>query len=395
MKTAFLDKLMERLDRLDPGSVQTQFLRLSREKGLLETIFHAIQEGLIVLDGEGRIMYANTSAEQMLGFKRETVEGEPIRRYMRDVEWDLVLDLDEHEWSRLVHREIEITYPEHRFLLFYIVPLGMVNPDEEGAVMLLRDVTQERATTAHTIESERMQAITLLAAGVAHEIGNPLNSLNIHLQLLERESEQLPDHLRETYRELVDISKDEVSRLDKIINQFLRALRPSELKLEDTAIKEILEETVNFLKHEIKNRNVLVEIESAEDMPLVKADSGQLRQAFFNVIKNAMEAMSNGGLLKIYLSKTDRFVTVSFRDTGPGISLELLSTIFEPYHTSKEKGSGLGLMIVQRIMRDHGGEIEVHSEPGHGAVFTLYFPIEDVRIRLLEAPSAEKRGADV
>jgi len=112
MKPGFFDKLVDRLDHLDSGSLQTYFLRLAKEKGLMETIFQALEEGLIVLDSEAQISYANRAAEQMLGFKLESAQGVPIQRYLKDIHWDLILDLDEYEWSQLVRREIEITYPQ-------------------------------------------------------------------------------------------------------------------------------------------------------------------------------------------------------------------------------------------------------------------------------------------
>jgi PAS domain S-box-containing protein len=226
MKSAFLDKLMERLDRLDAGSLQSQFLRLANDKGLLETIFHAIQEGLVVLDADGLIRYANRAAEKLLGFSAEQAAGYPIARYLREIDWNLVLDLDADEWSKLISREIEITYPEHRFLDFYIVPLTAVEVEQRGAVVILRDVTRDRESESRTIESERLHAITLLAAGVAHEIGNPLNSLTIHLQLLERELREVPAEQAASMKELLEVAQREVTRLDQIISQFLRALRP-------------------------------------------------------------------------------------------------------------------------------------------------------------------------
>ena len=193
MRSGFFDKFADRLDRLDSGSLQAYFLRLAKEKGLMETIFQALEEGIIVLDPEAQISYSNRAAEQMLGFKLETAQGTPIQRYLKDIHWDLVLDLDEYEWSQLVRREIEITYPQHRFMEFYVVPLAAVDEKEEGAVVIFRDVTRERETTAESIESERLYALSLLAGGVAHEIGNPLNSINIHLQLLDRELGSLAD----------------------------------------------------------------------------------------------------------------------------------------------------------------------------------------------------------
>lgn len=380
-----MDKLVSRLDRIDPGSLQTHFLRLAQEKGLLETILHAIQEGIIVLDGDCRIKYANRAAESLLGFSAENVVGEPMSRYIHDFEWERLMDWDEGEWSKLISREIEITYPEHRVMTFYVVPLSAVSEEESGAVVILRDITRDLKVEAHTLESERLNAVTLLAAGVAHEIGNPLNALTIHLQLLERESENLPTEHREAVRELVDISRKEVARLDQIINQFLRAVRPVRPNFERASLKDILDATLDFLKHEIQNRDVLVEVVCPEEIPATQVDQGQIRQAFYNVIRNAIQAMPGGGILKITLSSDDRFVTVSFRDTGEGISPDHLSDIFQPYHTTKSEGSGLGLMIVQRIIRDHGGEIEVDTEPGVGTTFKLYLPRDERRIRLLKA----------
>lgn len=389
VNTGFLDKLVERLDRLDAGSLQTQFLHLARDKGLLETIFHAIQEGIVVLEGQGNIEYANRAAEKLLGFSVEKAKGQLIGRYLREIEWDRILDLDVDEWSRLVSREIEITYPEHRFLDFYIVPLRVVKPGEKGAVLILRDVTRERESESRTIESERLQAITLLAAGVAHEIGNPLNSLTIHLQLLDRELADAGEVDRNAMKELVGVARREVERLDQIITQFLRALRPSKPALERAPVYEILKEALEFLRHEIKDRDVLVEVDVPDDLPTALVDRAQIKQACFNVIRNAIQAMSHGGVLRIALSSNDRFVILSFTDTGPGIPADDLGTIFEPYFTTKPEGTGLGLMIVQRIVRDHGGEIEVHSEPNAGTTFTLYLPRDEQRIRLLRAKSGE------
>lgn len=398
IKSGFLDKLMARIDRLDPDSLQTQFLRLAGEKGLLETIFHAIQEGIIVLDGESRILYVNRATEKLLGLDIENITGQSISRYLRDVEWDLVLDFDEEEWSRLVSRELEVSYPEHRFLDFYVVPLALVKKREKGAVVILRDVTRERAHQASTVESEKLQALTLLAAGVAHEIGNPLNSLNIHLQLLQREIQHLPDHDRENLNELLNTAVQEVSRLDQIIHQFLRAIRPTQPQMEPGSINVAVKESLNVLQQEINDRGILVETEFAEDLPAVHLDAAQIKQALFNIVKNAMEAMTNGGLLKIHTFIEGRFVGVSFQDNGPGIAPDQLGSIFEAYHTTKSEGTGLGLMIVQRIIREHGGQIEVDSRPGKGTTFILYLPHETDRIRLLKAhaqdaaPSLEKES---
>jgi signal transduction histidine kinase len=277
-------------------------------------------------------------------------------------------------------------------LSFYIVPLV----DEErdlvtGMAVILRDVTETRRHTATTIESEKLSALTLLAAGVAHEIGNPLNSLNIHLQLMERELKNLPAAKADRLREDIRTAREEITRLDRIITQFLRAIRPTKPDLQRAAINEIVTATMTMLEREIKNRDLLVELELAEDLPRCLVDPAQLKQAFYNLIKNALQAMRSGGILRIRTEVSDGTVLIEFIDTGKGIAPDQIGRIFEPYFTTKETGSGLGLMIVQRIVREHGGTIEVESNAGHGTTVRLRLPVYEKRTRLLQAAAPHER----
>jgi len=296
---------------------------------------------------------------------------------------------------------MEIFYPANRVINFYVVPLiiesrgGAVTTESGsgipvmgkrvGHAMILRDITERRRTEQQTIESERLNALTLLAAGVAHEIGNPLNSLHIHLHLMQRQARTLKGPVRAELEESIDIARSEVSRLDSIVTQFLRAIRPSKPQFQPENVNNIVDEAVRFFAPEIKDRDIVVEQELRSDLPLLQIDRDQMKQAFYNVIKNAFEAMKRRGILRVRTDRDDTHVLISFTDTGGGISPENLSRAFEPYFTTKASGTGLGLLIVRRIVREHGGELSIESNEGKGLTLTIRLPYIDKRVRMLEA----------
>jgi two-component system, sporulation sensor kinase E len=385
MKRGFLEKLIERIGLVQPGDVQNYLVEIAREKGFLETIFNAILEGLIVTDPAGRIIYLNRAASGFFGIDAESSLGKPLGEVVRGLEIGQISGS-----SEVVSRDLEVFYPENRFLNFYVVPLMSEDSHEElaGRAIILRDITQNRRATQETIESERFSALTLLAAGVAHEIGNPLNSLDIHLQLMQRRIKKLPAKSRQELGESIQIARQEVGRLDHIITQFLRAIRPQPLTTRMENVNSVLEESVAFLDGELKDRDILVEFELDRSLPPLEIDRDQIKQAFYNIIGNALQAMKSGGILRLRSGADETHQFVSFSDTGGGIPPENISRVFEPYFTTKSGGSGLGLLIVRRIVRAHGGEIFLESEQNRGLTLTIRLPRADRRVRFLEQGSA-------
>jgi PAS domain S-box-containing protein len=387
MNSGFLDKLLERLGRVRPEEVRDYVVRLADEKGFFETIFDALHEGVIVTDPAGSITYLNRTACGFFGIERDAAMGHPLAEQLRGLDWNAIATSE-----KSVSRDMEVFYPQNRFLNFYVAPLrvekspakkkGTSEQELIGYAVILRDITESRKSTEETIQSERLNALTMLAAGVAHEIGNPLNSLNIQLQLLARRLRKLPETQRKDLVKSVDVAKEEIARLDTIIRQFLGAIRPARLE----NVNHLVEESVRFLNAETTDRNIIVETELRSDLPLLELDRTQIKQAFFNVIRNAFQAMKSGGILRIRTDMDDRFVSIKFADTGGGIPEAEMSKIFEPYFTTKAAGSGLGLLIARRIVREHGGEIELLNDSGKGLALTMKLPLSDQRVRMLAAP---------
>jgi|SRR5579884_287705 two-component system, sporulation sensor kinase E len=410
MKAGFIEKLIERLGRIGPEQVQNYFLRLAQEKGFLETVFNAIQEGIIVTDSASRITYLNDAACKLFGLDPSDAVGKRLDERLRGLDWQSLT-----QGGGPVSHDMEIFYPENRFINFYVVPLVIEHrnagtgagssrspesvaeteisreprfkkaSDQVGHVMIVRDITQSRRTAQQTIESERLNALTLLAAGVAHEIGNPLNSLHIHLQLMQRKLRELDGAAKTDLQQSLEIARSEVNRLDSIVTQFLRAIRPTHPQLRPENVNAIVEEAVRFFTPEIHDRDIVVEQELRADLPLLQLDRDQMKQAFYNVIKNALEAIKRRGTLRIRTDLDDTHVVIRFQDTGGGMSAENLSRIFEPYFTTKPSGTGLGLLIVRRIVREHGGELSIESTEGQGLTLTIRLPYVEKRVRMLEA----------
>ena len=390
MKASGLDKILGRIEDLDSVNLSILVQRLARERNLQETVFNTIQDGIIVMDSEGVIQYANDTACPLIGLKSSDIGTISLWKMVPDLARSISPeDGDEGtQKNSVLTREFEINYPEKRFIRLYMVPIDApVNSEGSGGyVVVLSDITEAQISLEERIENERTSSIMKLAAGVAHELGNPLNSLTIHLELMQRKLEALEKQPKaEKINDSIEICRGEVKRLDAIISNFLEAIRPTKPELNTLDLIQLIEAVLQVQEVELADRKIEVKIEIDGDIPEILGDRGQIKQVFFNLIKNAMEAMSEKGQLKILARSDNEQVYLQFIDNGSGISQTDMSKIFDAYYTTKENGHGLGMMIVQRIMRDHGGQIAIESQSDIGTIITLQFPQQHIRTRMLES----------
>lgn len=369
-------RLAERQSRSDVRLIEaTQSLASLR--ALHERIVASIRSGVVTTDLQGRIYTFNAAAEEITGYKEQDVRGEDASIFFGEIK-DIIedsLDLTDTGSESGSRFEADcLTAEGLRLRLgFSLSPLYAESGETTGTVITFQDLTQIRALEETSRRQDRLAAIGRMAASIAHEIRNPLAAMRGSIQMLRAD---MDGNSSET--ELMEIILRESDRLNRIISDFLNYARPRSIVQSKVDVAELLKQTFTLLRNSSEINDLHVIKEQTPDSPaLIDADSEQLRQVFWNLARNALHAMPEGGTLHATLThNSNRRLRITFADTGRGMTPDQVEHLFEPF-SSTTGGVGLGLSIVYQIIRDHGGTINVRSREGQGTTITIELPAED------------------
>ncbi len=362
-------------------------------RALHERIIESIRSGLVTTDLDGKIYTFNTAATEITGYSASDVTGRSIFEFFGDIRESIDLSLNgTFERDQLPRFETDLVSPEGFAICvgYSVSRLYSEKGEPSGLIITFQDLTEIRSMEESIRRTDRLAAVGRVAAGLAHEIRNPLGAMRGAIQVLE--SNTPPESI---HADLMKIILSESDRLNNIITNFLSYARPKAGNFSTTEVGEAIRDTIQLIRHSpnVKENHHFKAV--LPDEPLfISADVTQLKQIFWNLARNALNAMPEGGDLSIKAesSPNDR-VKIYFEDTGSGMTPEQVEQLFEPFSNSTSGGTGLGLSIVYQIVKDHNGTINVRSAEGEGTVITIELPREKDRKNGDES-SAENQAND-
>ena len=327
--------------------------------------------GLIATDKNGMIAFYNNAAEKITGLDLSETRGKDPETIMPSHLCGLKETLDRGE--SISEKEMECEFIKDKVVPVSISASKIINEDGQfvGQVLILRDLGEVRRLQDEIRRQEKLAAIGGLAAGVAHEIRNPLSSIKGIASYFKGKFESDSDD-----EEMAGVMIEEVDRLNRVISELLEFARPTELSPKPTDVNDLLKHSVRLIQKETSAKNINIDLKLSEEVLTTQIDSDRFSQCLLNIYINALQAMYQGGQLSIQTTMSkDNLINIQIDDMGKGINTDDLSRIFDPYYTTKPKGTGLGLAIVHKIVEAHDGQIKVRSVLGKGTTFTITLPV--------------------
>lgn len=381
----FIRRAFNKIEKLSTDEIKTLVRYQASENELLGKVLQKIDIGIMVTNTDGRVLTCNDEVKRLLPLSRQLTEGTSLKYVIADPDVGRFMEEalgevnDEHE----VENEFHFQRGEWvRTILIgvssFTSDLDPVFHQDNGKriLVIVRDVSDQKRQEARLHRSESLASLTTVAAGVAHEIKNPLASIGIHLQLLRKAFQRKKTLGIDDAARYLDVIDEEIDRLNGIVVDFLFAVRPMDVRLRLEHVNRVVEDVLNFVSYELSEHRITIKRQLGEFLPKLRLDENLMKQALLNIIKNAMNAMEiGGGTLTVSTKLVGDSVMLSVADTGSGMDEATLAKIFEPYFTTKQTGSGLGLTMVFKVVKEHNGEITVNSKKGIGTVFSITLPV--------------------
>lgn len=388
----FIERAIEKLGKLDQSQIRSLILDLAGENERKQLVLDSIRDGVMVCDTQHNLVLVNKTVERLISLTVHEPLERPVWESIQDPEISAFVQRSLVNQDSVHDREFTLdTGGTTRMLSCTILPLvgaGVI----QGTILHVQDITEKRGREARLRRAESLASLTTLAAGVAHEIKNPLGSIGIHIQLMQKallrdmDGEVDRDRL-ESYLEVVN---EEVDRLNRIVVDFLFAVRPINVQLEERDLNEVIRDLLKFVRYELEEAGIELTAELDPVLDPIALDEKYLKQALMNMVKNAIAAMPDGGTLLVQTTRRGDEVVLRISDNGVGMSDDVMGKIFEPYFTTKDFGSGIGLTLVYKVIKEHMGEISVISHEGKGTTFTITLPVPQTRQHLLSWNGAQE-----
>lgn len=380
IKSNFLASIQKIIDKLDSNTLKNVLLEIIEENDNLKNFFNSMKEAVIVFDDDFNIYFFNKMSVKILEIKNKIT---PLTKLDEVIPDEYFLDLIKstiEKKEKLDNFEYLLDLGSKRYLSVSMHPFvqkGKIT----GNILVIEDISENMENKNRLRQAESLAALTTISAGIAHEIKNPLGAISLHIQLLETElkkNRNLTDNVNYSF----NIVKEEIIRLNNIIDDYLITVRPLNSQLNLIDLNKFLDGFIDFIKPELSSFNIKI-IKDYNDLPEVWLDEKYFKQALLNLIKNSVQSINENGEITIKSFKKNNYVFINIIDNGQGIPLELQSKIFDPYFTTKSTGTGLGLTIVYKIIKDHKGVINFSSKEGE-TIFSIRLPLSFIKEGLIE-----------
>lgn len=376
----FIEKALEKVHLLDKEAIKQLLLDIARENSNLEAVLDSIHSGIIVCDTDNIPIFANKTAERFLLFEYSEVYSQSVWVYIKHREIANFVKKTIAAEETILERDFPVEVKnKYRIISVSIMPL-VQKGQIRGTIIYSEDMTEKRKNESKLKRAENLASLTTLAAGVAHEIKNPLGSMSIHMQLLKK---ALKDTSNVKIKNYLDVIDEEIDRLNKIVVDFLFAVRPMNIEPIRDDLNDLLQEIINFIKPEVEQNGIELRVLLNRNIPMIFIDRRFIKQAVINLIKNSIAATQKNGYILVTTDISEEGVQLIIADSGHGIPPEYINKIFEPYFTTKENGTGLGLTLTYKIIKEHNGDISVISEPGKGTKFIITLPVPQHELFLI------------